>query len=142
MIVFLLLHFSSCKTYLISLESFKQQFHGIDSSSLKMVEMLGGGGIMVRQKYLANPITHIRCTDKKGNLYMLENAPNIEIRFTYLYKNRKKKTVFYFDRVYVTDKTVIGYRSRILGLPKTIPLDSIIKIEVQNGRKNYYYVKN
>lgn len=102
--------------------------------------MFGGGGLYARQEYLANPITKIKCTDKNGNPYEMDNSPAIEIRFTYSDNFKNKRTTFYFDRVYVTDKTVTGFRSRFMRLVKTIPLDSIKKIEVQKGGKNFHYI--
>jgi hypothetical protein len=133
------LFLTSCKTYNISLESFKQQFAGIDSTKLKLVEMHGGGSVWVTEQYFANPITKIKCTDKKGNPAELDNSPAIEIRFIYGATN--KRTVFYFDRVFVSDSSVVGVQSRFIPtMRKTIPLNSITKIEVQNGGKNYKYI--
>jgi hypothetical protein len=130
--------FSSCTTYYISPDSFRQQFAGIDSSKLKKVE-LRGGGLLSMDTYLANPIVKIKCVDKKGNPAELRNGPNIEIRFTYAEGDKSKRTIFFFDRVFVTDSSVIGVRMRTLGKLRSIPLKSITKIEVQNGGKNYYY---
>ncbi len=134
-----LLIFTSCRTYLIPVESFKQQFAGIDSTKLKPVEMTGGGLLYVTESYLANPIIKIKCTDKKGNPAELDNGPAIEIRFTYGEKNHR--TVFYFDRVFVSDSLVTGIQSRFIPtMKKSIPINSITKIEVQNGGKNFKYV--
>jgi hypothetical protein len=133
------LFLTSCKTYYISPDSFKQQFAGIDSTKLKLVEMTGGGSLWVTDQYLANPITKIKCEDKNGNPAELENSPAIEIRFTYGVNN--KKTSGYFDRVFVSDSIVTCIISRFIPtMRKTIPLNSITKIEVQNGGKNYKYV--
>ena len=89
-------------------------------------------------RYLANPVKTIKCTDKNGNPAELQNSPSIEIRFTYGEKN--KRTVFYFDRIFVSDSSVTGVESRFISsMRKTIPLKSITKIEVQDGRKNYHY---
>jgi len=134
-----ILFFTSCKSYYISIDSFKQQFAGIDSAKLKPVEMRGGGIVWVTEHYLANPISKIRCTDKKGNPAELDNSPAIEIRFTYGENN--KRTVFYFDRVFVSDSMVTGVPSRFIPfMRKTILLNDITKIEVQNGGKNFKYV--
>ena len=127
---------TSCTTYLIPVESFKQQFLGIDSSDYVNVKVRGpiGEGYY----YAANPIGTIKCIDKKGNPHILKNSPSIEIRFTYGEKN--KRTVFYFDRIFVNDSCVVGVRSRFVpSLTKTIPLNSIKKIEIQDGRKNFNY---
>jgi hypothetical protein len=137
-----LLLFSSCTTYYISVGSLKEQFAGIDSTKLKEVELGGGGILMVSgNRYLANPITTIECTDKSGNPATLKSGPSIETRFTYGENN--KRTVFYFDQIYVTDSTVTGVESRFMpSIRKTIPLKSVSKIEVQDGKKNYHYVNN
>ena len=130
---------TSCTTYLIPIDSFKQQFNNIESTNLR--EVLVYGPIGDFYNYLANPIDTIRCEDKNGNVYGLKNSPSIEIRFTHGVKN--KKTVFYFDRIFVNDDSVIGVQSRFVSaIRKTIPLDSITKIEVQDGRKKFQYSGN
>lgn len=132
-----LLIMSSCKTYLIPIESFEHQFAGIDSTSLKEVSIKGA----TYDSYLANPIKKIDCIDKHGNAYQLENSPAIEIRFTYGEKN--KRTIFYFDRVIKKDTLIIGGQSRFIPLLiKAIPFNSVTKIEVQNGGKDFRYIKN
>ena len=135
-----LLLFNSCTNYYISVSSLKEQFAGIDSTKLKEVELGGGGILMVNgTRYLANPIKTIKCTDKKGNPATLKNGPSIETRFTYGEKN--KRTTFYFDQIFVTDSTVTGVESRCMpSIRKTILLNSVTKIEVQDGKKNYHYV--
>ena len=89
------------------------------------------GGLYV---YPANQIQFIECLDKEGNKFLLQNSPSIEIRFT---DKSNKKTIFYFDGVYVTDSLIIGDRSRFIGLSKEIHLNNIILIEVQDGHKNF-----
>lgn len=127
---------SSCKTYLIPIESFEQQFAGIDSTSLKEVRIKGA----TYDSYLANPIKKIDCIDKKGNAFQLVNSPAIEIRFTYGEKN--KKTIFYFDRVIKKDTLIIGGQSRFIpSIIKAIPFNSVTKIEVQDGGKNFRYIE-
>ena len=129
--------FISCKTYQVPVESFKQQFRGIDSSKLVEVRIMGPFG--EGDSYPANPLKTIRCVDKNNKEYQLPNGPSIEIRFTY---DNNKKVIFYFDRVFVTDSTVTGIRSRFIpSMRKTIPLNSITKIEVQDGQKKYRYVQ-
>jgi hypothetical protein len=118
----------------LSTESLKERFAGIDSSKLVDVEMRGPLGEVYR--YQANPIRVIKCVDRQGQPVALANGPSIEMRVTH----NKKKTIFYFDRVFVNDSTITGVRSRFIGsLTATIPLNDITKIEVQNGGKNYRY---
>ena len=132
----LILGISSCKTYYIPVDSFKQQFAALDTSKLKEVTTLGPVGDKV--KYMTYPIDYIKCVGKDGKPFDLKNGPSIEIRFT---DNRNKRTIFYFDRIRVSDSTVTGGLSRFIGsLAKTIPLNTIKKIEVQDGHKNYRYV--
>jgi hypothetical protein len=127
---------TSCTTYLIPVDSFKKQFAGIDSTRLRHVNVIGPIG--ETYNYLANPLETIKCVDKKGNPFELVNSPSIEIRFTYGAKN--KRTIYYFDRIYVSDSCVVGVRSRFISsIRKTIPLKSISKIEIQDGKKNFHY---
>ncbi|HMV09156.1 MAG TPA: hypothetical protein PK325_14230 [Cyclobacteriaceae bacterium] len=127
----------SCTTYYIPVESLKTQFAGIDSAKLKLVTVKGPAGDKVQ--YFANPLSVVKCIDKAGNPFELVNSPSLEIRFTYGLNN--KRVIYYFDRIYLTDSCVVGVRSRIIpALRKTIPLNSISKIEIQDGHKNFHYV--
>ena len=126
--------FYSCTTYLIPMESFKHQFVGMKETDMKEVVVRGPLGEQTR--YTTFPQDSVDCT-KKGKWIRLAKTPSLEIRFT---DDRNKKTIFYFDRIFVTDSTVSGTYSRILGLQKTIPLETIKKIEIQDGGKNYRYV--
>ena len=127
---------SSCQTYFVSVESFKQQFGGIDSSKLKDVTVLTPIGSRI--KYKALPVTTIKCIDNKGKSFELFNRPSIEIRFT---DSNNKRTIFYFDRINVTDTSVTGVQSRIISsIRKTISLKSVRTIEIQDGRKRFRYV--
>ncbi|MDR1714898.1 MAG: hypothetical protein LBS20_03555 [Prevotella sp.] len=137
---------NGCTTYYISTDSLKQQFATIDSTKMKEVAVSGpamaGAGILYKgYKYKANPIVTIQCTDKNGNPKELINSPSIETRITYGHKN--KKTIFYFDRIYVDSKYVYGVGSRFIeSIRSSIPLDSITKIEIQDGHKKFRYVNN
>lgn len=127
--------FSSCKTYYIPIESFKEQFMEIDSEALVRVRTRGPAGDV--SEYLANPIRDIYCVDKKGNHTVLKNGPSIEIRFT---KENNKRTIFYFDRVFLEDSIIYGDGSRFINFKNSIPIDDIKLIEVQDGRKRFKYV--
>jgi hypothetical protein len=134
--VFILIGFIGCTAYYITVESFKEQFNGIDSTSLKIVSTRGPAGDVA--EYPANPIEYIKCIDKEGNPFQLKNSPSIEMRIT---ENDNNRTIFYFDRVLLQDSLLIGDRSRFIYLPKAIPIDSVKLIEVQDGRKNFKYVE-
>ena len=126
----------SCETYYIPVESFKEQFKGIDSTKLRMVRTIGTIG--AGDEYLANPIDSIQCIDKENNSIALKNGPSIEIRFT---EKNNKRTVFYFDRVYLQDTLIIGYMSRIIPYSKVISINNIKSIEIQDGHKNIQYAE-
>lgn len=126
---------TSCKTYYIPVKSFKEQLSDIDSTQLRMVRTRGPVGDI--EEYLANPIDKIKCVDSDGNETELQNSPSIETRIT---TNDGKRTVLYFDRIYVENDTLIGFQSRFIGLSKKIPLTDITKIEVQDGQKNFTYL--
>ena len=126
----------SCKTYYIPVDSFKAQFNGIDSSKLKIVSTQGPMGDIV--DYQANPIDYIKCVDKNNNSLELKNSPSIEIRFT---EKNNKKTVFYFDRIFLQNDTlIVGDISRFLYIQKGISINNVKLIEVQDGHKKFKYV--
>jgi hypothetical protein len=128
---------NACTTYYIPVDSFKQQFADMDSSSLREVTTRGPAGDRVT--YKTYPIDFIKCVDDKGNHFELPNSPSIEIRFTDL---RGKRTIFYFDLMHVTDTSITGIQSRFIpSIHKTIFINQIKKIEVQDGHKNFHYVK-
>jgi hypothetical protein len=126
---------AGCKTYYIPIDSFKAQFSGIDSTSLKLVHTRGPAGDIAY--YLANPIDYIKCIDKAKNPFELKNSPSIEIRFT---EKNNKRTIYYFDRIYIQDTLILGDRSRFIGLRKNISINNLKLIEVQDGHKNFKYV--
>lgn len=127
---------TSCTTYYLTTDSLRNQFSGIDSTKLRTVTVRGPVG--ERYKYLANPINEIECIDKSGNPSRLKNSPSIEMRVT---ETNGKKTIFYFDRIFVTDSTLSAIQSRFISsISKTIKLKDIKKIEIQDGRKNFNYV--
>jgi hypothetical protein len=130
----------SCKTYTIPLNSFKEQFIGIDSTSLKSSQINSAFPYVyngINMSYNSNHIKNIIVVDKKGNKEIISNSPAIEMRVTL--KN-KKKYHFYFDTVILQNDILTGGRSRFMPkLVRKIPFDSIIKIEVQDGGKNMKY---
>jgi hypothetical protein len=131
----ILVSFAACNTYRIPLDSFRQQFANKEKSR----EVTTQGPIGGTVKYNTYPIDIIKCVDKKGRAVELKNSPSLEIRFTDI---NNKKTIFYFDLLSVDENTVSGSRSRIApGIQKSIPISNIKKIEVQDGKKNYMYVK-
>lgn len=127
---------TSCTTYYVTTDSLRNQFSSVDSTKLRMVTARGPVG--EKYTYLVNPIDVIECTDKDGNPSRLTNSPSIEMRVT---ETNGKRTIFYFDRIFVTDSTLTGIQSRFISsINKTIKLKDIRKIELQDGKKNFDYV--
>ncbi|MDO1514557.1 hypothetical protein Q2T41_18030 [Maribacter confluentis] len=126
----------SCKTYTIPVDSFREQMKNTNSENKKDVEInnpLTFGKI----KYSANDIDRLVVFDKTGQEMYLSNSPSIEMRVTH--KNGKKY-ILYFDTVILENNILKGGRSRFAqGLKREIPMDSIVKIEVQDGGKKFNY---
>ncbi|WP_282031907.1 hypothetical protein [Winogradskyella eximia] len=131
-----LILFFSCKTYTIPTESFREQMIKATSSNMKDVE-INNPLFFSNIKYSSNNIDKLIVLDKDGNKLFLDNSPSIEMRVTH---NNGKKYILYFDTVVLENDTLKGGRSRFVqGLTREIPLDSIVKIEVQDGGKKFNY---
>ena len=127
---------NSCKTYTVTPESLKSQFTS-ESNKLEQVKINNPLSTYQYEEVLANKIQDIAVIDKYGNAFNLTNSPAIEMRVTL--KSGKRKN-FYFDTVTIEDDTLKGLKSRILGLKSQVPYNQIVKIELQDGGKNYHYV--
>jgi hypothetical protein len=135
-----LLILNSCASYLIPMDSLKRQFAGIDSTKLVEVKVVGPYG--ERYNYFANPIKTIWCVDSNGTSFKLTNSPSIEARITYVSENKSKRAIFYFDRLNIIDNYLVGVQSRFISaIRKSIPLNDIVKIEIQDGKKNFHYIQ-
>lgn len=133
----LMLMAQGCANYHLTSADLVRQFEGIDSTKLRSVTVRGPIGEHV--KYLANPIVALECSDRAGNSIQLPVTPSVEMRVTTV---SGKRSVFYFDRVFLSDSLLVGVQSRFVGsFRNTIPLKDITKIEVQDGKKNFKYVK-
>ncbi|MGC1515042.1 MAG: hypothetical protein WA810_05650 [Maribacter sp.] len=107
---FMVLTLTSCKTYTIPLESFREQMKNTNSATTKAVTVgnpLAFGNIA----YDANNIDRIVAEDTDGNKIVLNNSGAIEIRVTH--KNGKKY-LMYFDTVLLENDTLKGGRSRFV----------------------------
>jgi hypothetical protein len=129
---------SPFKSYIIPVESMKEQMQGIDSTKLRKVQISRPGvmGTSIPLSYFANPIKVIKCWDPKKDVsHELINGPSIETRIT---MTNSKRTVFYFDSLYIDGNNLVGSSSRIISShSRKIPFEEIKKVEVQNSRKLY-----
>ena len=88
--------------------------------------------------FKTNCIGSIPCTDKKGTCFDLINSPQIEVRIS---TKAKKRTLLYFDTLFLEGDYIVGCRSRfIASLKKKILISEIAKVEVQEGGKKHKYV--
>lgn len=126
----------SCTTYTIPVESFNSQMVDAAEENMRSAEInnpLTYGSLT----YPANNIDRLIVINEDGKRTYLTNSPSIEMRVTHVNGKRYK---FYFDTVYLENDTLKAERSRfIAGLSRQIPLDSIVKIEVQDGGKKFNY---
>ncbi|WP_042491705.1 hypothetical protein [Aequorivita sublithincola] len=126
----------SCNTYTIPVESFREQMIGETSESIREVQ-ISNPLFYSDIKYNSNNLKRIIVTDKDGKRTYLDNSPSIEMRVTDV---SGKKYNFYFDTVILENDTLKGGRSRFAKvLDRQIPMDSVVKIEVQDGGKKFEY---
>lgn len=134
--LFALVLLTSCATYTIPVQSFKEQMMQVTPGTVQQVEInnpLSDSNI----KYTSNTIDRIIVVDKDGKKTYLDNSPSIEMRVTH---QNGKKYHFYFDTVILENDSIKGGRSRFQqGLTRAIPLDSVVNIEVQEGGKKFSY---
>jgi hypothetical protein len=128
--------FSSCKTYTIPVESFRERFMSEPAQKTIVTTQSPWGG---KSNYETFKMDSILCLNKSGDSIYIENKPSLEIRFT---MTNNKRHSFYFDNMTFEGNKITGGNSRILsGLRKTINIDSVKKIELQYDGKQYNYVK-
>lgn len=131
----LLLLVVSCKTYTISPENFRKQFVEDNANTLKDARVNNPLTSLTDIKYQANTLKYLNVYDKNGQLNFIRNSPSTEIRVTL---NNGSKKIFFLDTVVIENDTLKGSKSRLLGIKDKVPFNTIVKIEVQDGQKNYY----
>jgi len=132
-LLFLLL---SCKTYTLTPDSFKKQLTTGNASEMKDVKVNNPLTTITKISYKANSLNYLNVYDQNNNLFFMQNTPSVEMRVTL--KNGKRK-IFYLDTVTLVQDTLQGEKSRLLHIKDKVPFADIVKIEVQDGRKNYEY---
>lgn len=135
-VLVLLFMIMSCKSYTIPVDSFREQL--IDSNSTNMNDATINNPLSLGTiSYSTNNIDGIIVRDKDRQNKYLKNSPSLEIRVTH---QNGKRYHMYFDTVILENGTLKGSRSRFIqSLNREIPMDSIIKIEVQDGGKKFKY---
>lgn len=126
----------SCTTYTIPIDSFRSQMVDANAKTMKSVQAVNPLPL-ANTTYLSNNIQKIAVWDKKGIKTYLKNSPRLEMRVTH---RNGKKFNYYFDTVILENDSIKGGRSRFFKkLTRSIPMDSVRKIEIQDGGKNYSY---
>jgi hypothetical protein len=104
-----------------------------------MREVTARGPVGDLVTYKTYPIDTIHAVDKKGSPVNIPVSPSVEVRIT---DSSNKKTIFYFDLIQFDGETITGRQSRFISsIKKKIPIGSVKKIEVQDGKKNFRYVQ-
>jgi hypothetical protein len=129
----LLLGLSACKLYYMTPASLQEQLQKIDPNKIEdsydLRLGLLGAALKGGQKNFYNGIEKVQVTDKKGNLYNRPVMPHTVIRLTDL---KGKKTILYFDSLFLKDSLLFGSKSHFISLAvKPIRVDSLTKIEFQ-----------
>ncbi|MCO6147722.1 hypothetical protein [Flavobacterium sp. NRK1] len=134
-IILTLLILTSCSTYTITPDQLKEQFiaAGEGMDTVKVNNPLFRFSNIT---YTANRIKKITVLDKQGLINYLDNSPSLEMRIT---QKNGKRQIMYFDTTELRNDTLYGSNSRFLGTQRKVPFESIAKIEIQDGGKNYYY---
>jgi len=127
---------TSCASYTIPVSSFREQMINAQPEKMKAAN-ISTPLFFYSIRYHSNDIESIKVIDKKGKECTMYNSPSIEMRVTH---QNGKRYCFYFDTVVLENDTIKGSRSRFApNLSHEIPLAQIVKIEIQDGRKNFKY---
>jgi len=134
-IILILLILTSCSTYTVTPEQLKEQFMAA-GEGMDTVKVNNPLFRFSNITYTANRIKKITVLDKQGLINYLDNSPSLEMRIT---QKNGKRQIMYFDTTELRNDTLYGSNSRFLGTQRKVPFESIAKIEIQDGGKNYYY---
>jgi len=133
--LYILTLFVSCKTYELTPLSLKTQLENgsVEEKDIK----LNNASIFFNSTYMAVSLDSLEVYDKKGKIFYLQNSPSIEMR---LINNEGEKFTMYFDTVVIKNDTLIGSRSRFIsGIKHKVPFNTISKVFVQDGQKDFKY---
>ncbi|UFH54495.1 hypothetical protein [Spirosoma sp. KNUC1025] len=113
--------------------SLKEQLQKIDPNKVEDSYdfRLGLLGVALKggQKIFYNGIEKVQVTDKNGNLSKRPVMPHTVVRLT---DSKGKKTILYFDSLFLKDSLLFGSKSHFISLAvKPIHIDSLTKIEFQ-----------
>lgn len=116
----------SCASYTVTKESLvKQLQENQNVSRTHNVASVGTG-------YNSNNLSNIKCFDKNGNEIVINPDKNTTIAITNGVTG--KSTTLYFDTVYISNDSIVGLKSRIIGGKSSIAVSEIsdIKVKTEN----------
>ena len=123
---------TSCKTYYMTSNSFKQQMQKIDPNKISDAYDFRHGllGVALKGgKNFYNGIDKIKVTDKSGKEFERIVTSRTAIRLT---DKKGKRVQLYFDSIFLRDSLIYGSKSHFITLSVTpMNIDSLAKIEIQ-----------
>jgi len=134
-IIFPIFVCASCSVYYVNIDSLKNQYHEIDSSQFKQVNLMGIYGEFYT--YKVSPVNYIDGFDKNKEAISFDAGPSVILKITEV---DKSSTNFYFDRFYMNDSIVYGVESRAKPVIKSIFLKNIKSIEILDRNMGFEYV--
>ena len=127
-----ILTMTSCSTYYMTSNSFKEQLQNIDPNKINDAYdfRLGLVGVALKGgKIFYNGIETLKCKDKNGNDVIFTVKPQTGIRLT---DSTGRRIQLYFDSVFLRDSLVYGSKSHFITLPVTpMNVNKLTKIEIQ-----------
>lgn len=132
--VFLAIFSFSCKTYTLSVDSFKKQ---LEEAKFAYSQRDTFSQVFVDSKTAFSTliIDSLAVKDKENNTVYLQNSPGLEMRLSHI---NGKRFIVYFDTAFINGDTLTAGRSRFFPkMTRSIAMDSIAKIEIQNGGKKF-----
>ncbi|MFC0878832.1 hypothetical protein ACE01N_19710 [Saccharicrinis sp. FJH2] len=131
-LTFLLAFMTSCSTYYMTQNSFKEQLENIDPNKINDAYdfRLGLTGVALKGgKNFYNGIETLKCKDKNGKDVIFTVKPQTGIRLT---DSTGRHVQLYFDSVFLRDSLVYGSKSHFITLPVTpMNINKLTKIEIQ-----------
>ena len=113
---------SSCSSYTLTKESLVEQLKQDQSTSQKSnVSSVG-------TNYTSNSLKQVKCIDKDGRETIVQGDKNTVFAIT---ATNGKTSNLYFDTVYLSNDSLVGLKSRILGGKRRIALSEISSIRVK-----------
>ena len=117
-----ILIFTSCASYSVPKQSLIDQLKDQRVAPTQNVASIA-------TTYTSNHLSKIKCLDKNGKEVVVDADKNTTFAITNA--TTGKTITLYFDTVYLSNDSIIGLKSRILGGKRSIALKDISNIQVK-----------